>query len=107
MRVPMQSDFMPFFDNLAYLLRERLCGMRRCEPCCLDIVLIPEFEETVDPNGCSKDAPRDVSWVGWSSGTGVEPANAVNTKSWCGSVQTRRTSRSRRRCQCHKNIILV
>lgn len=45
------------------------------EPCRLDTVLVPELEESVDADGGSEDATRDVGWVCWRSIASVDPTN--------------------------------
>ena len=47
--------------------------MSWCEPCCFDVVFVPELEEAVDAYGSAENAARYVSWIGWGTGLRVEP----------------------------------
>jgi hypothetical protein len=64
MCVAVQGNLVAFVDNLADLLWERFRRVRRGEPCCFDVVFVPELEKAVNSNGCAEDAAGYVCGVG-------------------------------------------
>lgn len=87
MRVPMQPNFVPLVHNLPDLFGKRLHGMCGHEPCCFDIVFVPEFEKAVDADRGSKDAARYIGWVRGRAGLGIQPRESQE-------VQVRRAEES-------------
>lgn len=64
--------------DLTDLFRKRLGRMRRCKPSCLDLVLIPQLQKSINTNGRTENAARDICGVGWRSILGVEPGTDVS-----------------------------
>ena len=59
---------------LGNLLRKRLDRVRRHEPARLDVVFLPQVQESIDPDCRAEDASRHISAACWSAGLGVDPA---------------------------------
>ena len=60
--------------NLGDLLRKRLDRVRRHEPARLDLVFLPQVQESVYTDRGTEDAPRDIGPACWSPSLGVDPA---------------------------------
>jgi hypothetical protein len=74
-----------------------MCGS---EPGCLDIVLVPKLQQSVNTHCGAENATRDVCWVGWSAGFGVYPVFKVSKMLISCEEVMQNTIRSRHRCQC-------
>ena len=59
---------------LSSLLRKRLDRVRRQEPARLDVVLLPQIQESIDPDCRAEDASRHISAACWSAGLSIYPA---------------------------------
>lgn len=52
--------FMPGVPDLGHLGWEGFDRVSRNKPCRLDAVLVPQLEESVYPDCCAEDTPRDI-----------------------------------------------
>jgi hypothetical protein len=75
--VPMEADLVARVDDLADLLGERFGGVGGSEPCCFDVVFVPELQQAVDAYCCAENAAGDVGGIGWGAGFGVEPGGRL------------------------------
>lgn len=53
-------DFMSGVPDLGHLGWEGFDRVSRIKPCRLDAVLVPQLEESVYPDCCAEDTPRDI-----------------------------------------------
>lgn len=74
--ISVQPDLMTFVYDLLDLGREGLDRVRRRKPCCFDVVLVPELEEPVDADGCTKDTAGYVGGVCCRAVAGVYPVGS-------------------------------
>jgi hypothetical protein len=78
--IAVECDLMIFVNDFPYLLRERLCGVSWCKPCGLDVILVPEIQKSVNSHCCTKNASGYISWIGRSTGLGIQPRQAVSNR---------------------------